>query len=108
VTDVVGALIGGGCTSVAWCQVLQQLDARPARRAQCRDPQPRAEDVVEVFLLDVVVLALSRDGETEPMSIRRTGRLFFPSVRGPSRMTSGIERDRQLRSFHHGRTGSSA
>ena len=69
VADVVGALIGGGRTSVTRCQVLQQLDAGPVLRAQRRDPEPRAENVVEVFLLDVVVLALSRNGETERVAI---------------------------------------
>ena len=40
----------------------------PSSRAQRGDPQPRAEHVVQVFLLDVVVLALA--GDLHPQACR--------------------------------------
>ena len=41
----------------------------PFARAERGDPQPRAEHVVQVFLLDVVVLALAGDLHAERVAV---------------------------------------
>src|SRR6266566_6747638 len=59
VRHVVGALIGRYRPAVAGRQVLEELDAGPARGPQRGDAQPRTEQAVQVLPLGPVVLALA-------------------------------------------------
>ena len=55
-----GATSGGRGRPSDGREILEKLDSRPLRRPQRRDPQARAEDVVQVLLLGAVVLARRR------------------------------------------------
>ena len=64
---------GGHGPAVARREVLEELDARARRRAQRRDAQARAEDVVQVLLLGAVVLALAGDAQAERVAVEARG-----------------------------------
>ena len=76
--QVIGTLVGGYGPPVAWRQVLEQLHAGPGRPAQRGDPQPRAEDVVEVLLLRAPVLAGSGHMKAQHVPIDRQADIGVP------------------------------
>src|SRR5439155_124630 len=57
--------------SAGWRDVFEELNARPALRAQAGDVQPRAEDLVQILLLDAVVLTFTGNAQTEQVAIER-------------------------------------
>src|SRR5438046_572908 len=74
VHHVVGALVGRDRPAVARRQVLEELDAGPARGPQRGDAQPGAEHAVQVLLLGPVVLALALHLESQEIAIEAEAR----------------------------------
>src|SRR6266849_6134763 len=72
--EVVRVFIDRNRAAVARAQVFEQFDSRAGRCPQCSDPQPRAENIVEMLLLGSIVFARSRDSQAEQIVIEpKTG-----------------------------------
>ncbi len=69
--EVVRFRVTGQLASARRRDVFEELDARPAFRAQSGDMQPRTEDLVQMLLLDAVILAFTGNAQTEQVAIER-------------------------------------
>lgn len=68
--EIVGPLVRGRGAAVAGAHILEKLDAGPARRcAQARDPEPRAGNVVQPFLLRAVVETVTGDSQPQEIAV---------------------------------------
>ena len=70
VRDVVRAEIGRRWPAIARRKIFEQLDTRTFCRAKRGDPEPGAEHVVQMFLFDVVVFALTGDLHAKRVPIK--------------------------------------
>ena len=66
---IVAMRIDGCGSSRARRNVFEQFDAGPGGGTKCGDAQTRAEDVVQTFMLDAIVLAVTRDTQAEGVAV---------------------------------------
>jgi len=67
--EVIGSGVGRVRSAASGRQVLQEFDARAGPQSQPRDPETRALDVVEPFLLEAEVPALSGHGKPQEIAV---------------------------------------
>jgi hypothetical protein len=71
VGEIAGAVVGGGGPAALRREVFEELDTGTGRGLEAGDPEARAEDGVEPFLFDAVVLAGAGDRQPESVTPER-------------------------------------
>ncbi len=69
VNHIVSALIGREGASITRREVFQQLDAGASCCPQCRNPQMRPKNVVQMFLFSAVIFAFPGDAHSQEVAV---------------------------------------